>query len=237
MTYFLRMLLSWLIIQGSLHAAEPITSLWDVTEVQSRVPTDLQGQALIDAGKVKLEAVSIQINMAAMLALAEGQRIEAAINAGAKLSAEVVSLRQKNGMQVVEARNRNYPQLPNALFFISTDGVSAWLPTHQGTYRLRNGVLRKELKASGSRSDFLIPQGQKNTFNSVLSNAFSTHSAVPHSVQAQSTMWDTVKSSEAGAIGNKTLKVLFVVTDQFVANYPNTSEYLDEWIITNYPFV
>ena len=239
-TYFLRILLSWGILQGSLYAAEPITSLWRVTEVQSGVPTDLQGQALANADKVKLEAVSIQINMAAMLALAEGQRIEAAINASAKLSAEVVSRWQKNGMQIVEARNSHYPQLPNALFFITPDGVSAWLPTHKGTYRLRNGVLRKELKASGTRPDFLIPQGQKNTFNSVLSNAFFASSAahlstyqvsrprtapVPDSARAQSTQEST--------IGNKAVKVLFVVTDQFVANYPNTSEYLDEWVITN----
>ena len=240
MTYFLRILLCWGLFQGWLYAAEPITSLWRITEVQSPVPTDIQGQAFADAGKVKLETVLIQINMAAMLALSEGQRIEVALNASAKLSAEVVSLRQTNGMQIVEARNRNYPQLPNALFFISTDGVTAWLPTHQGSYRLRNGVLRKELKASGTRPDFLIPQGQKNTFNSVLSNAFLTPSAthlstsqaarsravpVPYSAQAQS----TIKSTE----GNKTLKVLFVVTDQFVANYPNTSEYLDKWVITN----
>jgi len=241
---FLLILASWGVLQGTLYAAEPVTSIWDVTDVQIRTPVNSSvqnqsGKNSEAAKPLKLESVSVQVNTSAMLHLVEGQRFEAPVGGGASLAGEVVSLRQENGMRIIEALNQDNPQLPNALFFMTPDGASAWIPTNQGAYRLRNGVLRKELKASGTKPDFLIPQSQKNTFNSVLSNAFLANSAhatssaqgFPHKSYLNTSATSPVLAENT--VGNSQIKVLFVVTDEFVQNYPNTSQYLDEWVTSN----
>lgn len=126
---------------------------------------------------------------------------------------KVTSVNSKDGLTTLKLKNLNKTALPAIQIMMSDEHFGAWIPTEKGTYRMHKGVLSKEVPRAGIKPDFKVPKKKP-------SYSFANKSL---NLSLQQEQRQT----------NAQIKVLFVVTDEFVANYPNVSTTLDEWVAAN----
>lgn len=131
----------------------------------------------------------------------------------------ILNQRKKiNGMTLWKAQQIDSKlTLPDALFFISSGKLSAWIPTMKGTYRLKDGMLFREYKMGGKKSDFKIPTLDISATRQLFS--------------------DTGKKPESNSVvaraGDLIIRVLFVVTNEFSEGKSNVADTIAEYIAAN----
>ena len=150
---------------------------------------------------------------------------------GQNLQVVLESSRKEGEVDVWLARSLNNPGLPTTLFYIQDSEVSAWIPTMSGTFRLEKGQLLKEFKGAGVVPDYKIP-----SFKSPLPLPLSSTSSVPSVKQSPENLTEkqinpTSTSANDDAVLN--YRVLFVVTQDFVNEYPQFENKVTEYVTAN----
>ncbi|UAA37641.1 FG-GAP repeat protein [Paraneptunicella aestuarii] len=166
------------------------------------------------------DSVSIVINEVKLASLSEGESINIPLK-NSVLNAKVTHIEQVEGIRIVHAKNTADIRLPSILLFQHPDYFSAWIPTKSGTFRVKNGRIFKEINRTGGKDDFVETTDHSS---SVVDVGEQYKSSSSQSVSS------TVTSSSTS---RKDFKVLFVVTDEFVQNYPDVNATLTEWVVAN----
>ncbi len=172
------------------------------------------------------QSIRINADVSRILALKKGSHFTAPLDTRI-LQASVVGVEKRAGMRIISARNVNFPQLPHVLLFINEEGVSAWIPTEKGSYRITDGVMQKELKNAGKDPDFIVPS-VSNSVSNPLSN-----SPPLYTKQELTSVGQLQPVLSASSIGKMQYKILFVVTNEFVQQYPNVDNTLSMWLASN----
>ncbi len=160
----------------------------------------------------EINSVAISLNQILINQLAQGQKVQLPL-LEKSLVAVVDSGTVTAGVQVWRLRIAASPNLPNALLFVSGSGVTGWFPTKDGNFRLRDGRLFREYHMGGKVPDYRIPKN------------FSPLAQKPAFVNSL---------SADAKLETVNLRVMFVVTNEFVSLYPNTAQTLTEYItVTN----
>lgn len=196
------LLVCWALAVSFIAEASSRNSVWEITHLPSL--------------KFPVQETKVQINEPNILALDVGQRFSAPLGIQT-LQGEVVQVEMQNGIRLIKAKNINNSQLPNTLLAIDASGVSAWIPTEKGSFRVQNGVLKKERKVSGEAPDFKVPDARSQGFSPISPENFN----------------DSIPSMQAASASYLQYKLLFVLTDEFVQAYPGIGLTLTMWVSAN----
>ncbi|BDX07367.1 FG-GAP-like repeat-containing protein [Planctobacterium marinum] len=107
--------------------------------------------------------------------------------------------------------------LPDGKLFISASGISAWLPTPNGLWKLHDNTLQKEMRWAADVSDT-----KKSPQASVL----------PLFMPRKNPVLAKELNSEDAA-GPAVLKVLFVTSDELEENQISVEEYIEQLLVIN----
>lgn len=126
--------------------AQDVPQVWQLT-------SDIDLQSL--RGK-QVAPVNVNVDTAQVLSFKQGGRFRIPVLAQT-LDIELLDQKLVGKTRVWQAKNIHSPDLPAIQLFINGGELSAWIPTHNGTYRLEKGQLIKEFKMGGHIPDYKVP--------------------------------------------------------------------------------
>lgn len=142
------------------------------------------------------------------------------------LNVQLGSANHVGEMTIWRAKNLAASHLPTTLIFVKQGNISAWIPTRNGTYRLRDGRLYKEVKMGGQTSDIKVPPQSVSDLPTALT------SKTEHRSHAKNTL-RLAAQNRSQAAGDNQYRVLFVVTNEFLGEFPDTENTINEYIAAN----
>ncbi len=193
------------------HAADP-ASVWQIIKVEEQNRVQSRSSATNQQ-----KNANVVIHQSVLASLTKGQKYAFATPEG-ELILYAESQSRTANTDIWTLRHSEQQSLLQAKLFIGQNGVSAWIPTQNGVWRLEDGVLSKEMRWASSESDV-----KRRPVDNTSADSTSVNNSPASVDSAASTL------SEAPAI----IKVLFVTTPEFEAYQLAPDDYLTQLVTIN----